>query len=1444
MRRSVRARRSHRIAAYWRLDGFAGLALVTALLATAALEAHPNYISTFAGNGVAGLNGDGLPARSTALSLPQDGVWGPDGHFYFLDWNNHRVRRVRDGIVETVVATGELGDGQDGPALEMRLNHPTGLHFDRQGRLLIAAWHNSKVKRVDFTTGMAENVAGTGARAYGGDGEPANLARLDLPSSVVEDPDGNICISDQANFRIRRVDKDGVIETICGTGIAGYTGDGGPASLATLRSPVGQAAPPAGRIDIDSAGRIYIADTGNHVIRRIDTDGAIRTVAGTGQPGYSGDGGPATEAQLNTPSDVAVAPDGTLYIADTMNNRIRRVLPDGRISTIAGTGTQGFSGDGGLGRDAKLNRPYGVAVSADGEMVMIADTHNHRLRILTEEPRESGPDEEEEEIEIIPCTSEVGSVCTYAGTGISAFNGDGKDRQRTYLYWPFDIEFTPSGRVYILDWNNHRVRQVLPDGQVITVVGTDFVGDGPPDLSDQTAPGALGPTVDLNHPTDLQEFPSGELLIMAWHNHKLRQYDPETSRVRVLLGGAVGFAGDGGRAKDALVNQPPRGTLDARGNLFFIDQRNQRIRLIRDFAARREEAIITTVAGTGAPGFNGDGPALERELNFPTGTNPEPSGGLAIDPKGVIYFADSNNHRLRRLQFHGPDFSDGRITTIAGTGVPGNRGDGGPAAAAELSFPQDVEIGPDGKLYFADADNNRVRRIDLESGIIEAVAGTGERGYSGDGGPALQAAFNRPFGIAFDPYGNLYVSDTFNSRIRKVKLTTTPEGPEPILPADYRASFVEVRDCRFSLEHGGVYIRVLTNPESAQAYQDNASTLPVGTVVVKEEFGDARCSDSELLRWRVMRKEAPGFDPVDGDWHWQFLTSRREVIYNDKSTCITCHHEPDCVRRDYMCALPGGAAEMKAIIDGLPATLLSISGTPPDDGHAHGHEVNFDVYAVGADPGDGRGPFILRYDGGDWRRLESGARGDLWWISDRMIDGDFYMCGEDGLILRFTHATQRFERMKTPGGKLLFGVWGTDRRNLWAVGGDLNDEDRGGAIWRLSGSEWVVDATAAKARPEGLPTLYKVWGRAPDDIYAVGRLGTALHFNGVRWIAIPTGVMRPLFTVHGNDTRVVATGGAFQGVILELMGNAFADRTPPRAPQMNGVFISAGGPSAAVGAEGSFALRGPDGWELKEPVRTRAPLDFHAVWMDVSGGVWAVGGDLTIDKAYGVVGYAGTAAIGRSFLSEPCATGPRGAAGTVSYSRDVLPLLRRASCLNSGCHGPSFESDYDLRTYETSFGPGLAARSFGMCNIVPGNPEASFLIEKLRPNPRVGLRMPNGFPPLSEGQIGLIATWIREGAVSDSAPVERAFSRGDIDDDGRHNITDPITLLNHLFLAGARPGCFRAADTNDDGRVGLDDAIFLLNHLFLGGIAPPAPYPACGLDTTADDLGCEASRCP
>ena len=264
------------------------------------------------------------------------------------------------------------------------------------------------------------------------------------------DTSGNLYIADDQNNRIRRVDSSGNITTVAGTGVSGYGGDGGPATEAVLNSPVGVA--------VDTSGNLYIADFGNHRIRRVDTMGTITTVAGTGEQGESGDGGPATAALLSDPFDVAVDTSGNLYIADTRNDKIRRVDTMGIITTVAGTGSGGYFGDGGLATNAWVYRPQGVAVDSSGN-IYIADTLNDRVRQV----------------------DTMGIITTVAGTGESGYGGDGGLATAAVLYVPTRVVVDSSGKLYIADTNNRRIRRVDTSGNITTVAGTGesgYSGDG------------------------------------------------------------------------------------------------------------------------------------------------------------------------------------------------------------------------------------------------------------------------------------------------------------------------------------------------------------------------------------------------------------------------------------------------------------------------------------------------------------------------------------------------------------------------------------------------------------------------------------------------------------------------------------------------------------------------------------------------------------------------------------------------------------------------------------------------------------------------------------------------------------------------------------------------------------------------------------------------------
>jgi len=354
-----------------------------------------------------------------------------------------------------------------------------------------------------------------------------------------------------------------------------------------------------------------------------------------------------------------------------------------------------------------------------------------------------------------------GHACTWVGSrSEEGFNGDGH-RREILINQPQDLLFLPDGTAWFTDFNNFLIRRIHPDGAVETMVGSLdplFPGDGP--FEGVPPGGAEGLRWMLNHPTNLVLQPDGSVLVVAWHNHKLLTVDPANGFVKVVCGGGAGFAGDGlpAAAGSTLFRQVNDATVDEAGNVYILDQQNERIRKIA------ADGIITTIAGDGTLGYSGDGgPALEAQFSWAQGSNPNPSGGLVYH-QDKLYVSDTEADVIRVI-----DLVDGTIHAFAGTGEPGDSGDDGPALAARLNGPRDLEIGPDGDLYFADTDNGKVRAIDLEAGIIRTVVGTGELGVDDeDGLPATQTRLRRPFGVAFDPDGNLYVMDTLNSRIVKV----------------------------------------------------------------------------------------------------------------------------------------------------------------------------------------------------------------------------------------------------------------------------------------------------------------------------------------------------------------------------------------------------------------------------------------------------------------------------------------------------------------------------------------------------------------------------------------------------------------------------------------------------------------------------------------------------
>jgi DNA-binding beta-propeller fold protein YncE len=336
-------------------------------------------IFTIVGVGEPSYGGDGGPARRAGLNQPFDVALDGRGNLYFSDANNHCVRRVEraTGRITTVAGSGTAGyAGDGGPAAKAQLHSPYGLALDRDGNLYIVDRLNACIRLVEAATGIIRTIAGTGQPGYGGDGGPAIKAQFQEPNDVVLDDRGHAYIADVKDHRVRMIDlASGIITTLVGTGEPGSGGDGGPAKRAALLGPRALALGPS--------GDLYICLRNDHKVRKVDMrTGLIATVAGTGEPGYAGDQGPALQAAFNGPKEIAVDRHGNILLVDTENHCIRRIeAASGLVATVAGTGQPGGAGDGGPATKATLKRPHGVCVDEAGNLY-IGDSENHRIRFV------------------------------------------------------------------------------------------------------------------------------------------------------------------------------------------------------------------------------------------------------------------------------------------------------------------------------------------------------------------------------------------------------------------------------------------------------------------------------------------------------------------------------------------------------------------------------------------------------------------------------------------------------------------------------------------------------------------------------------------------------------------------------------------------------------------------------------------------------------------------------------------------------------------------------------------------------------------------------------------------------------------------------------------------------------------------------------------------------
>ncbi len=689
------------------------------LLLSAVAVAQQYVISTYAG-------GAPPPTPARGLGVPIGQVEGvatdPAGNVYFVSSTLQTVFKLDPkGVLTRVAGTSRSGfSGDGGPAMSAALNFPHALAVDGAGNLFIA--DNQRIRKTS-PSGIIITVAGGGTN-FPDDGRPATEVQLSGLFGVAADEAGNLFITDfigEFGNRILKVSPSGTISTVAGGG-TNFPGDGGPATSAELRAPMG--------IAVDTAGNLFIAEAPSPIafIRKVSPSGIITTVAGGGA-NFAGDGVPATSAALYYPVGLAVDRADNLIVAD--GARIRKVSPSGIISTVAGNGTPGFSGDGGPATSAGLGSARGVAADAAGNL-FIADTNNQRIRKVSADGI------------ITTVAGKVGTICCFSGGG---FSGDGGPATSAQLSQPSAVAVDAAGDLFIADRGNERIRKVSPSGIISTVAGDGTLCDRPVNNCTQLGDGGPAISAQLSNPWGVAVDGAGNVFATDSYT-RVRRVSPD-GIITTVTGGETNIPGDG-----AI-----RAAADGAGNLFTTGA--LRIRKVSP------DGIITTLAGNGQMGFSGDdGPATSAAIDpWDPFAEDGPGGGLAVDGAGNLLFADTYNNRIREVS------PSGMIRTVVGGGTAG-LGDGGSATNAKLNEPFDVAVDGAGNLFIADAGNGRIRKVST-SGMVTTVAGGGSDS-PGDGGLGTSAALYFPTGIAADGAGNVYFSDPYNNAIRVLRPINQP----------------------------------------------------------------------------------------------------------------------------------------------------------------------------------------------------------------------------------------------------------------------------------------------------------------------------------------------------------------------------------------------------------------------------------------------------------------------------------------------------------------------------------------------------------------------------------------------------------------------------------------------------------------------------------------------
>ena len=669
------------------------------------------------------------------------------GNVYIVDKGNHRIRQLtpRGKVITIADGTRKFRDGKGKKA---RFYCPIGVAVDSKGNVYVAYTEKHQIWKITLK-GEVSIFAGDGNRGYA-DGVGTE-ARFNGPKGLGVDSKGNVYVTDKNNLRIRKVTPDGVVSTLAG-GTKGCTDDMG--DKARFQHPQG--------VVVDSSDNVYVADTHNNRIRKITSEGEVSTIAGNGRKGFR-DG---KEAWFNWPKGLGVDSKGNVYVADSNNHRIRKILSGGEVITFAGDGKEGHAD--GKGAEAQFSYPIGVAVDGEGN-IYVADTLNDMIRKVT-------PD---------------GVVSTFARGSYSGF-ATGFDSTKARFHRPLGVAVDRADNIYVVDGDTDRIWKLTPEGEGNILAGNEDQFDRPHGLAvdavdniyvsdtcnnriwkitpdgkanilaggTQGLHDGIGATAQFDCPHGLALDGSGYIYVADTGNHRIRKITPD-GVVRALAGSGVQGFKDGVGAEfkysrgvhlamacTAPEFYNPQGVaVDEAGNVYVADTWNNRIRKVTP------GGVVSTIAGDGTEGFQ-DGNGAEARFHRPL--------GVAVDKAGNVYVADSENNRIRKIT------PAGEVNSFAGNGKLGYQdGDG---KEARFNYPTDLAVDLLGNVYVADSENHLIRKIVLGR-VVTTFAGKYETSGYVDG-VGTKAEFYCPFSLALDKAGNLYVADHYNYRIRKI----TPDG--------------------------------------------------------------------------------------------------------------------------------------------------------------------------------------------------------------------------------------------------------------------------------------------------------------------------------------------------------------------------------------------------------------------------------------------------------------------------------------------------------------------------------------------------------------------------------------------------------------------------------------------------------------------------------------------